>query len=102
MRCLETSKASRKTPNDGKLEISEETATAIGMDRPGLMVALGGSAGSAQVSSLLCTCGRAGGATSAGHVHYFLTCDLLRKLKPDERVSVLMDDASRDVTIELE
>lgn len=102
MRRLETAAVSRKTPGDGKLEISEKTAAAIGMDRPGLMVVLGGSAGSAQVSSLLCTCGRASGAKSGEHVHYFLACDLLRRLKPDARVSVLMDDASRHVTIEVE
>ncbi|MFN2400018.1 MAG: hypothetical protein ABR543_15470 [Gemmatimonadaceae bacterium] len=102
MRSLETAIVSRKTPGDGKLEISLETATAIGMDRQGLTVALSGSAGSAQVSSVLCGCGRADGAKSAKHVHYFLMCDLLRSLKPDERVSVLLDDVSRDVTIELE
>ena len=94
---LETRTVSRKTPQDGKLEISEASAERLASLGANLRIRLStGSppcvaSGSAVVSSMRCTCARSQ-ATDV-HEHAFLESELLRTLSVEERVTLALDDS---------
>lgn len=88
---IEHRTVSRKTPVDGKLEISEAAAhqlAALGASFP-LRTARGESRG--KLIEMTCTCAKA--ATSGQHRHHFVESDALRALEPDSEVRVEIDDA---------
>ena len=90
---VEQRTVSRKTPKDGKLEISADAAGRLpATTRIGLTV--DGRRGEAALVSLACTC-----RGDAGHVHHFLEAELFRTLVPDQKVIVRIssDGASADV-----
>jgi hypothetical protein len=98
---MEVRKVSRKTPADGKLEVSTRLATTMDGFADGLTVVLDGRRGRGRLATLECTC--ESGMTDengAGHVHYFLESDLFRDLVPerDVLVEVLRDAATVLVT----
>jgi len=72
----------RKTPLDGKLEISPALAAAIG--GPGsehrISIQGGGRDVVATLTEMECACARA--TTSGRHKHVFLQCDAFRQLSP--------------------
>ena len=81
---LEVRSVGRKTPNDGKLEITEATARRLAvlpMPRP---VRVGDHTGHGSVSEFECTCGK--GNSDAPHRHHFLESDLFRELVVDQTV----------------
>ncbi|MDQ6830764.1 MAG: hypothetical protein M3081_18030 [Gemmatimonadota bacterium] len=85
---------SRKTPRDGKLEITAESATQLGR-LADLQVAVGATRGAGRVASMPCTCRGQGDA----HVHWFLESDSLKALVPGDTVTVALGtDGSVSVT----
>jgi len=77
---------SRKTPGDGRLEISEaavRVARALPAEFP---LEVEGAAARARVTSMRCTCTKARAA--GAHEHHFLESDALRALAPEHAVVV--------------
>jgi hypothetical protein len=83
---LERRTVSRKTPNDGKLEISRKTADAVGAVGPRLRVEWHGQEAPASVVMLACTCARGAGQ----HEHLFLESQLLRSLEAGSEVDLTL------------
>lgn len=94
MRFLEQRTVSRKTPNDGMLEISESAAERLQAIGGYFHVESDGIEGSARVRSMSCTCSKGAGS---GHLHYFLEAELLRLLAPGMDVRLALDDARPDL-----
>ena len=95
---VERRPVSRKTPLDGKLEISPEAAArlaGLGADFP---LATAGREGTGRLESLACSCAKraAGGA----HVHHFVASPLLRDLAPGTDVRVELDERQGRLRIE--
>lgn len=78
MSAVERTVVGRKTPGDGKLEISQEFASALGGDGTALTFRVDGRDAPGSVSVLACTCEKAG--ASGKHEHYFVQCDAFREL----------------------
>ena len=92
---LELRTVSRKTPGDGKLEVTAATAQRLSTLGSTLPVLVGDAHGAAVMSELACTCAKAGGA----HVHHFLQSDLFRAFVPDMRVRLELDDEAGTVRL---
>jgi len=96
---IEHRSVSRKTPLDGKLEISAAAAerlAALGAEFP---LASAGREGSGRLQSLPCTCAKGAGE---GHVHHFVESPLLRELAPGTEVRVELDEGRSRVRVEPE
>lgn len=89
---LQHQTVSRKTPNDGLLEITSETASRIAPLGTEFRLAIESDEDGASVRNLTCTCGKRGEGT---HTHYFLESPILRTLVPGADVAVELDDAGR-------
>ncbi|MGQ0538714.1 MAG: hypothetical protein ACT4R6_07185, partial [Gemmatimonadaceae bacterium] len=76
----------RKTPGDGKLEISREFADLLGGDGAAHPMHVDDETSLGTVSVMSCTCAKA--SQTGTHEHYFLQCDLFRAL-PVGRALVL-------------
>jgi hypothetical protein len=88
---IEQRTVSRKTPLDGKLEISAGAAERMASLGPTFPVRTGSGEGLARLHVMSCTCEKAG--SSGSHVHHFVESDILRALEPGTDVSVELDDA---------
>lgn len=87
---LERRTVGRKTPLDGRLEVSPDTSArvrALGEEFP---VIASGREGRARVETLECTCGKSGSAGS--HLHHFVAAPLFRELVPGETVRLELDE----------
>lgn len=94
---LEQRPVSRKTPLDGKLEISPAAAARLGALGAEFPLASAGREGTGRLQSLACTCVKgAGGA----HVHHFVESPILRDLAPGTEVRVEVDEARSALRIE--
>lgn len=78
MNTVERAVVGRKTPGDGKLEVSAELAQALGGDGAVIKVQGPGSEEHGNVEFFECTCTKA--ATTGQHVHHFVQCDAFREL----------------------
>ncbi|MDQ2931726.1 MAG: hypothetical protein M3Y05_13060 [Gemmatimonadota bacterium] len=91
---LERRTVSRKTPLDGKLEISAATASrlaTLGASFP-LRLDVGTAIDdTARLHELSCTCTKA--AASGQHTHHFVESVALRSLEEGSEVRVELDDA---------
>lgn len=90
---LETRVVSRKTPGDGRLEITPESARRLAPWGDALPVRVGDAVearGDARLTAMACTCEKGGGSDGAGsgHQHHFLASDLFRALAPGETVAI--------------
>jgi hypothetical protein len=92
---LERRTVSRKTPNDGKLEISRVTADAVSPLGPRLTVAWQGSDAPAAVVTLVCTCPKGAGQ----HQHLFLESALFRTLEPGSEVDLKLEEGTDRVSV---
>ncbi len=93
---LEIREVSRKTPRDGRLEITAESARRLGMLRPPLALAVGDERGEAGVESMECHCDKAAASPDgAPHTHHFVCSPLLMQLTVGESVVLELDDAGR-------
>ena len=93
---LQHQTVSRKTPGDGRLEISAETAQRV--SALGEEFQLEAPAGSerATVHTMTCTCGKRG---DGAHLHYFLESPVLKKLTPETDVRVELDGREMKVRV---
>lgn len=82
---LQRQTVSRKTPNDGMLEITAETAERISGGGGMLRVATSAGEAPGSVRSSACTCGKEGGGS---HIHHFLESPVLRSLVPGDEVAL--------------
>ena len=88
---------SRKTPLDGKLEIGAEAAAQLSSRGSEVSLRMNERNTTATVSSMACTCGRAGGGN---HVHHFLESPLLMELSEGQTVRVEWDETRAAVSVE--
>jgi hypothetical protein len=92
---LERRTVSRKTPGDGRLEITKPAATRLrGLGR-GLEVDVGGDRTRATVGAMTCTCRGA----DKPHEHYFLESPGLKQLDPGSEVDLELDVADGVVRV---
>src|SRR3954452_9777703 len=91
---LERSRVSRKTPKDGKLEISEGAAARVGALPTRFELVVNGERGVGSLDRMRCTCR---GAENA-HTHHFLQSELFKSLPADPDVSIdLLEDSGSGV-----
>jgi hypothetical protein len=88
---IEQRTVSRKTPMDGKLEISERAARQLASLSPTFSLRTEAGEGSARLHEMQCTCTKA--ESGGQHLHHFVESDLLRALEPGTDVRVELDDA---------
>jgi hypothetical protein len=81
---LEHTTVSRKTPKDGKLEITEGAAARVGALPTRFDLVVNGEPGEGSLDSMSCTCR---GAERA-HTHHFLQGELLKSLPVGCDVSI--------------
>ena len=97
---LEVRSVGRKTPVDGKLEISAETArrlASLGMPFP---VKLGDATAAVLLREMSCTCATGGGDGTSGHTHHFLESALFKTLVANQTAVVeLVDGPSIIVSV---
>ena len=93
-----TTMVSRKTPRDGRLEITASLAERLLALEIPLTVLLGGAEEVAQIEEMPCTCSKA--ASSGQHVHHFLASEVLKSLAPEMNVIVAVDVDRGHVHIE--
>ena len=90
---LQRATVSRKTPRDGKLEITSETASRLGVPGETLRIQLNDVEAAGSLATMPCGCK---GETS--HVvHYFLDSDSFRTLIPESELSIELDPDSPGV-----
>jgi hypothetical protein len=88
---LERGRVSRKTPKDGKLEITDSAAARVCTLPTRFTIVVNGDHGVGSLDTMSCTCR---GADHA-HTHHFLRSELLKRLPVDSDVSVdLLEDAA--------
>jgi hypothetical protein len=87
---LERRTVSRKTPRDGRLEISAESAAQLATIGHEFAVTTGASTGRGRLEAMPCGCAKGAGG---GHVHHFVESPLLMSLVPETTVLVELDDA---------
>jgi hypothetical protein len=89
-RPIERRTVSRKTPGDGKLEITKVAATQLASLGERFAVAVESREGQAALGTMPCTCR----GDDAPHVHYFIESELLRALPVGCQVDLLIDDTT--------
>jgi hypothetical protein len=92
---LERRKVSRKTPNDGRLEITKPAAAKCGVLGTTFDVELEGERQPASLGTMDCTCR----GVENPHVHYFIESALLKRLVPADEVDLDLDAAERMIHV---
>ncbi len=87
---LERRTVSRKTPGDGRLEISAAAAERMRVLRESLEIEYDGERSSGRIEEMECTCAKASGS----HAHHFVVSRLLRQLVPATDVELHLDDSA--------
>ena len=88
---IEQCTVSRKTPLDGKLEISAAAAARLAALGASFSLESEGRDASARLIELTCNCAK-GGAAGA-HVHHFVESEALRALRPGAAVRLQLHTA---------
>ena len=94
---LEECTISRKTPLDGKLEISPDAARRLAALGNDLQLAAPDGDAVARLSSLECTCLK---AAAGPHLHHFIESDSFRSFTPGATVRLELDSANRRLRVE--
>ena len=89
-RRIEQRTISRKTPGDGKVEITKVAAGRLESLGPSFPVRVNDAEDRATVGEMPCLCR----GTDAPHVHYFVESELFRSLVPGSTVELLVDDTA--------
>jgi hypothetical protein len=84
---LERRTVSRKTPGDGRLEITKRAAGRLRDLGRGLEVDVGGERSPVTLGTMTCTCR----GPERPHEHYFLESSSLKQLRPGAEVDLEMD-----------
>ena len=88
---IEQPTVSRKTPLDGRLEISESTAAQLAPLGDTFAVRTAHGSGEARLHAMTCTCAKS--ERTGPHVHHFVESVVLRALEPGSRVRIELDGA---------
>jgi hypothetical protein len=86
---------SRKTPGDGKLEITKQAAQTLETLGPEFTIELDGNSGTATLSAMECTCRNA----DTPHVHYFLESEHFKALEPGSTVEIGLEGGTSRLTV---
>ncbi|MBK9979157.1 MAG: hypothetical protein IPP20_14785 [Gemmatimonadetes bacterium] len=81
---LEVREVSRKTPRDGRLEVTGDTARRLAVFGATLPVEVDVQRGEVTLEVMACQCEKGGGA--AGHTHHFVSSALFTSLLAGETV----------------
>ena len=95
-RVVERRTVSRKTPGDGKLEVTKRAATALESLGTAFPVVVGDRQGDARIGSMPCTCR----GDEQPHVHYFVESDLFRELTAGAAVDLVLDDTGSRLLVQ--
>ena len=90
-RVVERRTVSRKTPGDGKLEVTKVAAVALESLGSTFAVVVGDRQGGARIGTMPCTCR----GDASPHVHYFVESELFRDLTAGTTVDLVLDDTGR-------
>jgi hypothetical protein len=100
---LDRRTVSRKTQNDGRLEIGESAHAALlaraGSPDAELPLTVRGEQTHARLADLRCDCAKA--QTTGEHRHFFLESDRFRALEPYREVTIDLDEGSGAVAVEV-
>jgi hypothetical protein len=94
---LERRTVSRKTPGDGRLEITKAAALRVECLGNAFAIDLGGESVPGTLGTFACTCR---GADNP-HVHYFLESERLKILAPGSVLDLQLDEAAKQVIVRL-
>jgi len=92
MELLERRTVSRKTPGDGRLEISPAAADRLRRSAPALEVEFDGRRAPGRVESMECTCQKGIGP----HEHHFVASELLKALRASAEVELLVEESASE------
>jgi len=94
-RHVEQRTVSRKTPGDGKLEITKVAAHALESLGATFALQVGEQGGHASLGSMPCTCR----GEEKAHVHWFVESALLRALVPGSSVDLVLDEPGKRLLV---
>lgn len=92
---LERRKVSRKTPNDGRLEITKRAAAKCEVLGASCYVELADTRHSARLGTMTCICRGA----DHPHVHYFIESEAFKSLHPGAEVDLELDAARKTIRV---
>jgi len=92
---IERRTVSRKTPADGKLEITKVAAGRLESLGARFPLVVDDRTGTAALGTMPCTCR----GHDKPHVHYFVESELLRSLTAGNEVDLLLDDDGRRLLV---
>jgi hypothetical protein len=92
---VERRTVSRKTPIDGRLEITSVGAARLGGLGDGFEVAMGEERAPARVGTMECTCR----GPERPHVHYFLESPMLKQLEPGSDVELELEGSGNRIRV---
>jgi len=95
MSTVERTVVGRKTPGDGKLEVSHALSDALGGDGAFIQVRLATDDLGGRVEVMECTCAKAG--ASGKHEHHFVQCDAFRALTIGTELVLRAGDGTLEV-----
>jgi hypothetical protein len=92
---IENRTISRKTPLDGKLEITKRAAERLMKFGERIRVDVGGRHATVALSTYDCTCR----GTDKPHVHYFIESPVFKKLEPGSEVRLDWDEENETLAV---
>src|SRR5687768_6150058 len=87
---LERRTVSRKTPGDGRLEITKQAALRIQQLGSPFTIDLAGESARCTIQTRECTCR----GPENRHVHYFLESESLKRLTPETNLDLELDESA--------
>jgi hypothetical protein len=92
---LERRTVSRKTPNDGRLEITKVAATKCEPLGTSFHVELGEVHARARLGAMKCTCR----GVDNPHVHYFIESEAFKQLAPGDEIDLELDAPHKTIRV---
>lgn len=92
---LERRTVSRKTPNDGRLEITKVAAAKCERLGASFHVKLGDVQARARLGTMKCTCR----GVDNPHVHYFIESEAFKELVPGDEIELELDAPHKTVRV---
>jgi hypothetical protein len=93
---LETRTVSPKTARDGKLEVSAEVASRLGVLGEEFAVETPSGRGLGRSTAMACTCAKGAGE---GHVHHFVHSELFQSLPSGAEVRLELDEGTSSLIV---
>ncbi|MBV6521535.1 MAG: hypothetical protein MNPFHGCM_01674 [Gemmatimonadaceae bacterium] len=86
---LEIRAASRKTPIDGRLEVSDATAERLSRLGEHFPLIVGHALDGGTVQRMACTCNKS--PAGGGHAHNFIVAEILKTMTPEDLYMIELD-----------